>query len=62
MSKVKWSQIYDSKFGIVTVMEHEHGMMMTNAKPDTRGHWVKKDENSYVYELYPNRAQRRAKR
>ena len=51
----------DPLHGQITVIEGKHGAVMTNAKPDTRGRWVK-DGNTYRYELTPNRASRRAKR
>jgi hypothetical protein len=49
----------DPLHGVVTVVEHEHGMFATNAKPNPHGKWVKKDNNTYRWEPTPNRAARR---
>ena len=51
---MKFTQFKDPVHGIVTVKEGKNFMMMTNAKPDTKGHWVKRG-NSYTYELYKRR-------
>lgn len=60
MSKPTIRQFEDPLHGVVTVIEGEHGTVMTNAKPDRKGRWIKED-NSYRYILTPNRAARRAK-
>lgn len=61
MSKPAIKYFKDPLHGVVTVIEGDGALVMTNAQPDTKGRWIKEGD-TYRYVLTPNRAARRKKR
>lgn len=48
----------DKTHGIVTVIEHEHGLIMHNIKPNPHGRWVCKN-NTYQWKPYKTKPKKR---